>query len=80
MPLFTVYLVVGDNEPSEEVNQVREKVGTIEAKSLNEAWIKTQNNWNPSNPCRSTRKGDVFESEGRFHMITSLHFIEINKP
>ena len=78
MPLFTVYLVVGDSDPSETINQVREKVGTIEAKSLNEAWMKTQNNWNPS--YRSTRKGDVFESEGRFHMITSLHFIEINKP
>jgi hypothetical protein len=80
MPLFTVYLVVGDEEPSEKINQVRKKVGTIEAKSLNEAWMKTQNNWNSSNPCRSTRKGDVFESNGKFYMLTSLYFIEIDKP
>lgn len=57
------------------------KVATIEAASLNDAYARSQNieeNWNPSNPCRSTSVGDIIEFDDKFFIVACVGFEELD--
>ena len=84
MTQFHIYLSTGKDKFQEVENQPREYAGFVEAVSLEEAYIKSQNhsdsrwengsNWNITNPCRNTSVGDVIESDEGFYMVCGMGF------
>lgn len=69
----------------EEISvQPREYVGFVEAKSLEDAFIKSQNltdePWNPLRPCRSTSVGDVIQANNCFFMVLRSGFEPLTEP
>lgn len=68
---------------TETENQKRVYVGFIEANSLEEAFLKSQNGilmetWNILNPCRSTSVGDVIQDDLGFYMVCNMGFKKLD--
>lgn len=65
---------------NEDVDQLRDYEGSIRAKSLEDAYIKSQNlteeGWNPEMESRSTSVGDLIEDEesGELFMVMNFGF------
>ena len=62
--------------------QPRKYVGTVDAESLQDAYIKSNNTevfWNKENPCGSTSVGDVIQRENTYFMVTGDGFEEIRE-
>ncbi len=62
--------------------QPRQYVGFVQAESVGDAWLKSQNfdgpNWNgQSYPKRSTSVGDVIQDGDKFFMVKGLGFEEL---
>jgi hypothetical protein len=76
--MYHIFHATGPDKFSEVEIQPREYVGFVEADSLEDAFIKSQNQenpWNPVNPCRSTSVGDVIQNDdGEFHMVLGVGF------
>jgi hypothetical protein len=58
------------------------QIGTINADSINQAFLFSQNGIIPNNPYealkqRSTCVGDIFLVNGKYHMVKSIGFKEI---
>jgi len=82
MRQFKIYHATGTNRFQEVEKQPRVLAGTIEADSLQGAFVKTQNfneSWNKENPCRSTSVGDVIESDEGYFMVCGLGFKPVNE-
>lgn len=66
---------------TEDMNAQKKFVGTVEAISLDSAFIKSQNfsePWNPENPCRSTSVGDcIVDSSGNMYMVCGVGFKQV---
>lgn len=65
---------------SEDKVQIRRYAGFVEANSLEDAYLKSQNDerlWNPGVPCRSTSIGDVIQDDNGFHLVVSNGFEEL---
>ena len=77
MKVFNIYHAVGPDKFTETEDQIRIYAGHVEAMSLEQAFIRSQNlefYWNAESPCRSTSIGDVIETNGKFHMVCSTGF------
>lgn len=64
---------------TETENQPRVYAGFVQADSLEEAYMLSQNQgdgdvWNAVNPCRSTSVGDVIQSDEGFYMVCGIGF------
>lgn len=79
MPQFHIYHAVNPTFTS-EFEQTREYAGFVEAESLEEAYQASQNltdQWNPTNPCRSTSIGDVIQDDEDFYVVAEIGFIQL---
>ncbi len=68
--------------PMERDWQERKLVGCVEASSLEEALALTQNGrkaWNPEDPCRSTRTGDVIQDDYGIHLVLKSGFRTLSR-
>jgi hypothetical protein len=79
MRYFHIYHSIGKDRFQEIEDQYREYVGFVEANSLEEAYMLSQNQgdgdiWNATNPCRSTSVGDVIKSDEGFYMVCGMGF------
>jgi hypothetical protein len=77
MAQFHIYHSIGKDRFQEVENQLREYAGFVEANSLKEAYVLSQNqdeNWNITNPCRSTSVGDVIQADDGFYMVCGTGF------
>lgn len=77
MEQYHIYHATGKNKFTEVVEQPREYAGYVFANSLEEAFVNAQNiddEWNPTNPCRSTSVGDVIQADDGFYMVCSTGF------
>ena len=84
---FHIFHATGKDRFQEVKNQPREYVGYVNADSLEEAYMLSQNlgdgdTWNTVNPCRSTSVGDVIQDCDEFHMVYDMGFgiLEIEVP
>lgn len=81
--MFCQYSIFHAKNPSPlgEVPKEIDYVGTVIAKSPEEAFKKSQNfekPWNPNNPCRSTSVGDIIETpDGRILLVKGVGFDEL---
>lgn len=79
MPQFHIYHAINPTF-TEEFKQNRKYVGFVEAEDLEGAYSASQNlinNWNPSQPCRSTSIGDVIQDDEAFYVVSGIGFIEL---
>jgi len=63
--------------------QPRKYAGFVNADSLEEAFVESQNteeHWNPINPCRSTSIGDVIQDDNKFYIVLGSGFEELIEP
>lgn len=77
MTQFHIYHGTGINKFNEVEKQPRVYAGFVNANSIEEAFVNSQNivnDWNPINPCRSTSVGDVIVSDEGFYMVLSIGF------
>jgi hypothetical protein len=77
MEQFHIYHSNGINKFKEVENQTRHYAGCVEAGSIEEAYMLSQNQdkvWNTLNPCRSTSVGDILQSDEGFYMVTGMGF------
>lgn len=77
---YHIFHSVGPSKFTETDSQPREYAGFVEAISLEDAYVKSQNDensWNPYNPCRSTSVGDVIQDDSGFHMVLSSGFRQL---
>jgi hypothetical protein len=79
MKKFNIYHSTGINKFKEVENQERIYVGDVKADSLEEAYMLSQNQgdgdeWNATNPCRSTSVGDVIQGDDGFYMVCGTGF------
>lgn len=80
--LYEIYHVVDNHihlvpRNDDRIIIAREKVGTIEADSVEDAFIKTQNfdtNWNTNKPCRSTSVGDIIKCNNDMYQVLGVGF------
>lgn len=83
MKQYHIYHSTGRNKFEPVEVQPREYAGFVEASSLEDAFIKSQNldePWNTFNPCRSTSVGDVIQSDEGFFMVDGVGFKELIQP
>ena len=79
MAQFHIYHSTGKDRFQEVENQPRIYAGFVQADSLEEAYMLSQNQgdgdiWNATNPCRSTSVGDVIQSDEGFYMVCGIGF------
>lgn len=80
MTEFKIYHVINPDFTARE-NQSHKFVGTVQAFSADDAFMKSQNmfhDWNPEKPCRSTSVGDVIECNGVFKIVNSYGYSEVD--
>lgn len=67
---------------TEEEDQPRAYVGSVEANSLEMAYRKSQNldwPWNLNAPCRSTSVGDVIHGPDGHYMVCGMGFKKLDQ-
>jgi len=81
MRQFHIHHSTGKDRFTEVKEQPREYAGYVEADSLQDAFIKSQNcldgslvDWNKTNPCRSTSVGDVIQDGDDFYLVKNFGF------
>ena len=82
--IYAIYHAVSDKRFTETLDQPRVFVGTVDARSLQDAYNKSQNvheSWNMSSPCRSTSVGDAICStfNGMYFMVSGTGFRTLGK-
>ncbi len=80
MAQYHIHHSTANGKFQEIEKQPREYAGFVEADSLEEAYMKSQNSsetWNPTNPCRSTSVGDVIQGDNGFHMVCGIGFKQL---
>ena len=79
MPLYNIFHCINPTF-SEDFDQLRDFEGVVEADSLEDAYLKTQNldeyGWNGSNESRSTSVGDLIQEQasGELFMVMGFGF------
>lgn len=74
---YHIYHSTGENVFTETEDQPREFVGTVEADSLQGAFVASQNideEWNLEKDVRSTSVGDVIQEEEKVYMVCGRGF------
>lgn len=79
MEQYNIYHSIGINKFEEVEIQPRIYAGFVNADSVEEAFMLSQNEgdgdvWNAVNPCRSTSVGDVIECGEGFYMVCGIGF------
>lgn len=77
MKQYHIFHSTGINRFFAVENQPRQYAGFVNATSLEQAFALSQNieeNWNPTNPCRSTSVGDVIQDDNDFYMVCGIGF------
>ena len=79
MKQYHIYHATGDKVFTETPIQPRVYAGFLNANSIEEAYMLSQNQgdgdeWNATNPCRSTSVGDVIQSYEGFYMVSGTGF------
>ena len=74
---YHIHHSTGDKRFTEAEIQPREYAGFVYAKSLGDAYARSQNweqPWNEANPCRSTSVGDIIQDDADFHLVMNMGF------
>ena len=74
---YHIHHSTGEHRFEEVEIQPRENAGFVEAESLQEAFVKSQNDinpWNEVHPCRSTSVGDIIQEHDKFYMVCGIGF------
>jgi hypothetical protein len=74
MPQYHIHHATGVNRFREIDIQPRSYVGFVQAKSLQDAFVKSQTNFNKDWDTRSTSVGDVIQDNDGFHMVCGIGF------
>lgn len=77
MKQYHIYHATGANKFNPVEDQPRSYVGFVQAESVEDAFMKSQNlegDWNTVNPCRSTSVGDIILDNDDFYMVLGSGF------
>ena len=79
MKQFHIFHSTGTDRFQEIDIQPRVYAGFVQADSIEEAYMLSQNGddgdeWNATNPCRSTSVGDVIQDSDTFYMVCGRGF------
>jgi hypothetical protein len=80
---YHIFHATGEHMFTETENQPVEYVGTVQANSLEEAYLESQNTdecWNLHQDIRSTSVGDVIQDDEHCYMVCGIGFRLLDKP
>jgi hypothetical protein len=83
MKQYHIFHTIIQSRFPERKIQARKYVGFVNADSLEEAFVESQNteeHWNPTNPCRSTSIGDIIQDDNEFYLVCSMGFELLEEP